>query len=492
MTLRTLFVFIAAVPFILLGVSGPSLAQTIIKLDNVSTNRCLNVHGGKDNFDGGAATVYSCARTPDQDWEILFSGSTWIRLKNRGSNRCLNIHRGKDDFEGGRITVYRCSSSPDQQWQVIRRPNGVIKLKNRSTGRCLNLNRGAHDFEGAPATSYSCANTTDQEWRLVQHPLSVYFQNMALLVFPGSYSGLDRDGAINHLIAKLRREKFDIVGLAEVFSDGERDKIADSLRDIYTRGNRVDGPDRAGDPRSDGGLLLLSRHPIISRNSLIFPNVFHTEDFPAIGTPQGDDFWALKGILHARVSIPRHPVTYDFFVTHLQNDDAGGPDAAIGITLNQAGLVEQFVKENTAPGNVALMMGDFNLDALNPSIAFLRRQKMRLSEDLWPSCGRHEGPGITHDSMRDFEVGRSTRPRFPLSIRNLATRSDRGARIDYFFRWPAGRADQHCRMYVETEQFRPEHPERDGVTLAPRDLSDHYGIVLKQWAITLREEEPPF
>ncbi len=92
--------------------------------------------------------------------------------------------------------------------------------------------------------------------------LSVMTHNMALLVAPGDYLGTDRDGAIAEIIAQIAARLPDVVGLCEVFSDGERETIRNSLRNIYPFFR--EGPDEA-DLESDGGLLLLSRHPIWSR-----------------------------------------------------------------------------------------------------------------------------------------------------------------------------------------------------------------------------------
>ena len=49
--------------------------------------------------------------------------------------------------------------------------------------------------------------------------------NMALLIFLGNYLGTGREGAIEQIIAGIKSRKPDVVGLCEVFADGEREYI---------------------------------------------------------------------------------------------------------------------------------------------------------------------------------------------------------------------------------------------------------------------------
>lgn len=139
----------------------------VVKLKNQSTDRCLNIHRGRHDFEGGPVTSYSCADTPDQEWELSRRGGI-VKLKNRSTDRCLNIHRGRHDYQGAPVTSYSCAETPDQEWELFRLSNGSVKLQNRATGRFLNIHRGEHDFEGGPVTSYSCADTPDQEWELIR------------------------------------------------------------------------------------------------------------------------------------------------------------------------------------------------------------------------------------------------------------------------------------------------------------------------------------
>ena len=308
-------------------------------------------------------------------------------------------------------------------------------------------------------------------------PLTLYFQNMALLVgFPGNvrahYKGWDRQGAIRQLIAFLRARRFDVVGLAEVFHDDERiDVIADSLVRVpvahgdvalYDPRNRREGPGTSfWDFGEDGGLLLLSRHEIVEAHDLIFD--------ACSGITA--DCRANKGILHARIRVEDHPVDYDIFLTHMQNDNEGGPGASRDVTLAQATELGRFIQAHTR--DVAYVMGDFNLDAFDSAIYAELRRRLPGVIDLWLTHG--EGPGITVDDMRDFERPKGSRP---IDIRRLETRMTNGHRIDYMFMWTPRRDSVALEgtMQVVTQRFTPTGAPFDGEV----DLSDHYGIAMTQ------------
>ena len=138
-------------------------SRSIIKLQNVATNRCLNVHG-RENKEGGLASIYSCADTRDQQWYIqpITQTSKWFQLKNLATGKCLNIH-GADNVEGGVVTVYSCANTQDQQWEQTFE-GSEVRIKHRVSGRCLNVHRGRHNFDGGPVTAYTCAPTPDQKW----------------------------------------------------------------------------------------------------------------------------------------------------------------------------------------------------------------------------------------------------------------------------------------------------------------------------------------
>ena len=99
-----------------------------------------------------------------------------------------------------------------------------------------------------------------------QSRFSIIAHNLGLLVAPAPYLGTDRDGAITEVIQRIKDIKPDVVGLCEVFANGEREKIIAELSDYK---HFREGPDK-GDPLSDGGLLILSKHPILKDSKILY------------------------------------------------------------------------------------------------------------------------------------------------------------------------------------------------------------------------------
>src|SRR5215213_3090549 len=80
----------------------------------------------------------------------------------------------------------------------------------------------------------NATNPSSLRWLLNRHsgrvqlsvqvaPLSVMTHNMALLVAPGDYLGTDRNGSLAEIVAQIAALQPDVVGLCEMFSDGERE-----------------------------------------------------------------------------------------------------------------------------------------------------------------------------------------------------------------------------------------------------------------------------
>ncbi len=400
------------------------------------------------------------------------SAERYYRLRNVSTGRCLNNHSVRENRNGGRATVTGCSNHFDQQWQLSPTPqpgwlNSRATLRNRGTGRCLSLETTT---AGSNATVFDCSEVESQNWRTIvaADSMRIYFQNMALLVSPASYKGRDRQGAIKHLIAKLRESRPDVVGLAEVFADGEREQIVRELGDIYPSQNMTEGPDRQN-VLSDGGLLMLSRHPVVERSSLVFENGVLI------------DRLANKGILRARIRFPNPLPDIDIYLTHLQDPDAGDGTRARESTYAQAGQVRDFVEQNTGVRRQAIIMGDFNIDSLSGGAGIIRTRMPGVT-DLWRACDSR-GAGITLDSQRDFDDGI---PSFSIGSRDLFYRRNGGQRIDYFFSWPETIEIENCSLRLVTERFVPSvipfcRDNPDDVRCRRRalqfDLSDHYGLM---------------
>ena len=265
---------------------------------------------------------------------------------------------------------------------------------------------------------------------------SVMTHNMALVVTPGPYLGTDRDGAIEEIERRIRDFSPDIVGLCEVFSDGEKEHIRNAVDDLYPYFQ--DGPDE-DDLESDGGLLVLSKHPLLWATSLIFRDC------------DGPDCFANKGIIHIRVQAPAWPIAVDCFYTHMQ--DISTDDGAEAL-YKQLSVLGRFVEERASPAAPVIVMGDLNVPAQDPQHYRQLFTRMANMRDCWTLAGNAVESGATAIIDNNFYEDSDDRP-------------SRDERLDYVL-LRAG--TQAVPILSEMQVLRFTHGPND------RLISDHLGL----------------
>lgn len=224
-------------------------------------------------------------------------------------------------------------------------------------------------------------------------PFSVICQNMGLMVAPAPYLGTDREGAINEIVSQIQSLSADVVGLCEVFADGEREDIFNRLKPIYTYFQ--EGPDE-DDLESDGGLLLLSKHPIFQAHAIIYRDC-----------ASGDCF-ANKGMIHIRVQSPHCPMAHDIFFTHAQDiEPDGGREALYKQLIAMNNMIHQYADPN-AP---TLIMGDINIPGENPRDYSELLNRLRKPVDFWVVNGNEENSGFTFVADNNFYKDEDENPR---------------------------------------------------------------------------------
>ncbi|KAG6967244.1 hypothetical protein JG687_00004384 [Phytophthora cactorum] len=156
-------------------------------------------------------------------------------------------------------------------------------------------------------------------------------------------------------VALLLRKmaKFDVVILQEMFEAGPRHKRF--VREAYAMGFRYHcgsvWPRLLDSRLIDGGLLILSRYPIVERDQL------------AYSQGAGSDGICAKGVLYARIQLsPDLSDSLHVFTTHTQ---AGDNKKDYSIRLSQLQEMHRFIARTIRddPGVPVLITGDFNLDA---------------------------------------------------------------------------------------------------------------------------------
>ncbi|MCZ4588219.1 endonuclease/exonuclease/phosphatase family protein (plasmid) [Rhodococcus opacus] len=258
---------------------------------------------------------------------------------------------------------------------------------------------------------------------------------MALLVSPAPYLGTDREGVVSEICARIRRLAPDIVGLCEVFSDGERTEISTALQDLYPFVR--EGPDE-DDLESDGGLLLLSRFPLLAVNDFIFRDC------------DGVDCLANKGILHIRVRGPSWPSALDVLYSHTQNISTSNGQSALYAQLEK---MRDFVQRHADIGLPALIMGDLNIPATTSVHYRTLLNTLGGFRDAWTLAGNAVTSGPTYVADNNFYDDTADRPG-----------SDE--RLDYILLRPGSSA---CPVTADVEVMR--------FTYNGRFISDHFGVL---------------
>ena len=283
--------------------------------------------------------------------------------------------------------------------------------------------------------------------------LGITYLNTQLIVDVGPiaqpYKGRGRRAQTDRVIEVVRdmADLIDVVCLAELFADDERARVRRALRSIYP--HQMEGPEEAG-IHQDGGLLLMSKHPFVETNKLIYR------------VSSGDDSWADKGILHARIRVegrsgPGSEV--DVYTSHLQ---ASGGDAT---KEHQLRIIESYVAAISGRTTPAIVLADYNLD-FNSGRNGRYRDLLGHPYDAWRYHDWYRNnPGITSDDENRYRRGMA-----PLPI-NSPERGVDGRRIDAAMVYPADDiALQVEAMAVDRYELEPG----SGI-----DLSDHYGLRVK-------------
>ena len=189
--------------------------------------------------------------------------------------------------------------------------------------------------------------------------------------------------------------EYDVVALAEVFDRPEREAVLAGWKDRAA--SWVEGPGRTLWPPAlaTSGLLTITDGPPITRAER------HT--FAARGHHLREtDAWANKGVLYAEIDVGLPDSRLEVVSTHL----IAGADLLTPHTrAHQAVAAERhrqvdellaFVDRVHRPGNATVVVGDFNVEGIDPEAHHARRLRDSMAaagfSDLWLEHGAGLGP----------------------------------------------------------------------------------------------------
>lgn len=242
----------------------------------------------------------------------------------------------------------------------------------------------------------------------------------------------------------------------------------------------------------DGGLLILSRYPIVERDQLSF----------SLGS--GSDGVCAKGAIYARVQLsPDLADSLHVFTTHTQASDSFSGSE---IRANQLAELLAFIERSTRddPASPVLIGGDFNMDARhdlsheNGQVHSTPCKQSRVYEQFMSGLSRAlpgravvdllktHGRDPTQSGANIHPITNGDGHAALVHTRDPADLTKDGKCIDYLFFRPGEDAAEDTSAFslelvpsktrVDYCQVADIVPVRNGGRLPVTHLSDHYGL----------------
>lgn len=183
---------------------------------------------------------------------------------------------------------------------------------------------------------------------------------------------------------------YDAIVLQEAFSDPHRERLVADLADRYPYRTRVLGQD--GLIRQDGGVVILSRWPIVKEDQRLFGDAC-----------AGTDCLAQKGVVYALIE--KAGRRYHLFGLHAQADRSRAE-----VRERQLRIVNDFVTDQGVPRHEPLVIGgDVNVDLLGDGESGEYRSMMEILDVAHPTMVQGPDDLPTWDAATNSMLGGSAR-----------------------------------------------------------------------------------
>ncbi|CAL9557764.1 sphingomyelin phosphodiesterase [Streptomyces sp. enrichment culture] len=234
-------------------------------------------------------------------------------------------------------------------------------------------------------------------------PLRVLTYNVFLMS-----KNLYPDWGQDHRAAEIPRAPFfrgnDVVVLQEAFDNSSSEALARSAAAEYPHrtpvvGRGRDGWDATGGSYSsltpeDGGVMVLSRWPVLRREQYVYQDAC------------GADWWSNKGFAYVVLDV--NGTRVHVVGTHAQSTDPGcGAGEAASVRSRQFKAVDAFLDAKRIPaGEQVLVAGDLNVDFHGPEYSSM------LADAGLADAGARTGHPYSFDT-RDNSIARDRYPDDP-------------------------------------------------------------------------------
>jgi len=162
------------------------------------------------------------------------------------------------------------------------------------------------------------------------------------------------------LIGEQVIPNYDIIAFEEAFGslNSRREALIEYGKKNGLNYHHSDESHNICNLKVDGGLLLLSRYPIIEKDSIEYPRGCHS------------DWLAMKGALYVRLKIGNNK-HINVFTTHLQASYEEFPEPtskSVKVRMKQTVLLHKFIYKHMKNriNEPCFVMGDFNVDGIRP------------------------------------------------------------------------------------------------------------------------------
>ncbi|KAJ3184095.1 Sphingomyelin phosphodiesterase 2, neutral membrane (Neutral sphingomyelinase) [Gaertneriomyces sp. JEL0708] len=279
-----------------------------------------------------------------------------------------------------------------------------------------------------------------------------------------SHAGDHKNARLDHIIQHLL-PNYDIVAFQEcfAFATSRRKYLIERAKEAgftYSYGSPLGGWLKL---RIDGGLLILSRLPILETRNVVFPRGKHS------------DWLAAKGIIYCKVSLSDSTHLH-LFTTHLQASygfaPISSPTAQIRLSQLRQGFhfLNETLKElKQSDNDLILFAGDFNVNGRTDdgngnshSEEYTAMVKLLSTGDLQQEKSLYKVRDLLYETYREHPVTSGT-------LHKGTVESSKSA-IDYIF---ALEKDGASGIY-DVQNVKVEELPVDGQPWT--NVSDHSGI----------------